>query len=124
MARHYFPDVYQDLEDGRYFIKANVAGVSYRQQAVSGCVEGQSLKLVRDQRNRHDGHAIQVLSGGAHIGFVPRDINEGFATYLDTGRCIDAEIEAVVGGTPDKPTVGVVMRLYLPEDVSIEFDEE
>ena len=124
MTRHYFPDVYQDLGDGRYFIKANVAGVSYRQQAVSGCVEGQSLELVRDERNRHDSNAIQVFSDGAHIGFLPRDINEGFATYLDTGRRIDAEVEVLVGGTPDKPTVGVVMRLYLPKDVSIEFDEE
>ena len=65
-----------------------------------------------------------MFAGGAHIGFVPRDINEGFATYLDTGRWVDAEIEAIVGGTPGKPTAGVVMRLYLPEDVPIEFDDE
>ena len=123
MARHYFPDVYQDLEHGRYFIKVNVAGTSYRQPAVGGCGEGQSLVLVRDEGNRHDRNAIQVFAGGAQIGFVPRDINEGFATYLDSGRSLEAEIEAVVGGTPDKPTVGIVMRLYLPEDVTIEFDE-
>ncbi len=36
MAKHYFPDIHEDLEDGRYFVKANVAGVSLRQQAVSG----------------------------------------------------------------------------------------
>ena len=124
MTRHYFPDVYQDLEDARYFIKTKVVGVSYRQEAVAGCVEGQSLELVRDERNRHDRNAIGVFAGGAHIGFVPSDINDGFALYLDSGRSIDAEIEAVVGGTPDKPTVGIVMRLYLPEDVPIEFDGE
>ena len=44
--------------------------------------------------------------------------------HLDAGRWIDAEIETFVGGTPAKPTAGVVMRLYLPEDVPIEFDDE
>ena len=48
----------------------------------------------------------------------------GVHLHLDTGRWIDAEIEAVVGGTPDKPTAGVVMRLFLPEDVPIELDDE
>lgn len=124
MTRYYFPDVYQDLDDGRYFVQANVAGVSHRQQAVSKCVEGQSLELVRDAGNPHDRNAIQVFASGDHIGFVPRDINAGFATYLDAGGDIDGEIEAVVGGTPDKPTMGIVFRLYLPDDVLIEFDKE
>ena len=124
MAKHYVPDIYEDLEDGRHFVKANVAGVSFRQQAVSGWVEGQPLELARDRRNGHDRIAIRVFSGGAHIGFVPRDINTRFATCLDTGKGIEAEIEAVVEGTPDKAAVGVVMRPYLPEDVPMEFDEE
>ncbi len=65
-----------------------------------------------------------MFSGGARIGFVPRDINTRFATCLDTGKGIEAEIEAVVEGTPDKPAMGVVMRPYPPEDVPMEFDEE
>ena len=41
-----FPDVYQDLEDGRYFVKANVAGVSYRRRVVSGGVETHASLVV------------------------------------------------------------------------------
>lgn len=35
MATHYFADVFQSLDDGRYFVKANVAGISHRQEAAS-----------------------------------------------------------------------------------------
>ena len=90
MARHYFPDVYQNLEDGRYFIKANVAGTSYRQHSVVGCVEGQLLTLVRDGGNTHDRNATQIFAVGSRAGFVPRDVSEGFATHLDTARSLEA----------------------------------
>ena len=31
MVRHYFPDVRMRLDNGRFFVPINVAGVSYRQ---------------------------------------------------------------------------------------------
>ena len=123
MARHYFSDVYQSLDDGRYFVKTNVAGIGYRQDAAATCRVGQALNLVREANNRHDRNAIAVFAGSDHIGYVSRDMNAGFAEYLDSGRDLDAEIHAVVGGTEDKPTVGVVMAVYLPDDVQIDFDD-
>lgn len=123
MARHHFPDVYESLEDGRYFVKANVAGISLRQDAAATCYQGQALDLVRDTHNQHDQNAIAVFAGTDRIGYVPRDMNSGFAEYLDSGRDLDAEVHAVVGGTPDKPILGVVMAIYLPNDVQIEFEE-
>ena len=122
MARYYFPDVFQSLDDERYFVKANVAGISHRQEAASCCVEGQPLQLIRDVNNKHDRKAIRVLAEELDIGFVPRDINAAFAEYLDHVGELEAEIEAVVGGTENKPTIGIVMRIYLPDDVSMEFD--
>ena len=123
MVRHYFPDVHMRVDDGRYFVPINVAGVSYRQDAVARCFEEQTITLVRDRNNRHDKNAVMVYAGGEHIGFLPRDMNEGFAEYLDSGRALDAEIHKVIGGTKDKPTTGIIIALYLPEDVLIEFDD-
>ena len=50
-------------------------------------------------------------------------MNSGFAEYLDGGRYLDAEVHVVVGGTPDKPALGMVMAIYLPDDVEIDFDD-
>lgn len=61
---------------------------------------------------------------GAHICFAPCAANEVFLSYRDAGRCIDAKIEACMGGTPDMPTEVVVMRLFLSEDVAIDFGDE
>ena len=71
MVRHYFPDMHMRLDDGRYFVPINVAGVSYRQDAVARCVEEQSITLVRDK------NAIMVSAGGEHIGFIP----SGYSSY-------------------------------------------
>ena len=123
MTRYYFPDVHMRVDDGRYFVPTNVAGVSYRQEAVSSCFEEQSITLVRDPSNPHDKNAIMVFAGNEHIGFIPRDMNKGFAEYMDSGRNLDAEIHKIIGGTSDKPNTGIIIALYLPDDVLIEFDD-
>ena len=123
VMRYYFPDVYKSLENGRYFIKFNVAGVSYRQEAVSRCCEDEPLALVRDIGNAHDRNAIKIFAGSDHIGFVPKGTNRGFAEYMDSGGVLEAEIEAIVGGESEEPNKGVVARLYIPPDVDIEFDD-
>ena len=75
MVRQYFPDLHMRLDDGRYFVPMNVAGVSYRQDAVAGCVEEQAVTLVRDRNNPHDRNAIVVFVSGEQIGFIPGDMN-------------------------------------------------
>ena len=128
-ARHepttsfYFPDVRMMVDDGRYFIRTNVAGISFRQDAASLCYAGQSLTLLRDPENPHDVNAVSVFADGNHIGFIPATLNAGFAAYLDSGRQLCADIDNVVGGAADKPAIGIYINLYLPDDVDIEFDE-
>ena len=122
MARYYFPDVRMRLDDGRYFIPTTVAGISYRQEAASRCFQGQKLELARDPNNKYDKNAISIFADGEHIGFVPSDLNDGFAEYLDSGRTLDADIYKIVGGTEAKPSRGIYINLYLPQDVLIEFD--
>ena len=124
MAHYYFPDVRMRLDDGRYFIPTKIAGVGYRQNAVARCYEGQNLALMRDSKNSHDKNAIKVFAHGEHIGFIPAELNEWFAQYFDSGRKIEADIYKIVGGTEDKPSRGIRINLYVPEDVPIEFDDE
>ena len=111
------------VDDGRYFIRTNVAGISFRQDAAFRCYTGQHLTLIRDSANPHDKNAIRVFAGGEHIGFIPAEINAAFAAYLDSGRLLDAEIDHIVGGTTDKPFRGIYINLYLPDDVHMEFDD-
>ena len=119
----YFPDVRMQIDDGRYFMRTRVAGVGFRQEAASRCYEGQNLALIRDPENHHDNNAISVFADGEHIGFIPAEINEGFALYLDSGRPLDAVISDIVGGTTDKPFRGIYINLYIPDDLPMEFDE-
>ena len=49
-------------------------------------------------------------------------MNEGFAEYMDNGRNLDADVHKIIGGTSDKPITGVIIALYLPDDVLTEFD--
>ena len=111
------------LDDGRYFVPIDDAGVSYRQDAVSRCFEDQSLILVRGSNNPHDKNAIMVLAGREHIGFLPRDMNKGFAEYIDNGGDLDADVHKIIGGTSDQPNIGIIIALYLPDDVLVEFDD-
>ena len=101
-----------------------VAGVSYRQKKVRHCYNGQALRLVRDPNNEYDPCAIKVLAGKHLIGFIPRGKNELLAEYMDRGGTVKAKVAKVVGGTRDKPTVGIRMNVYIPEEVESDFDHE
>lgn len=62
--------------------RTRVAGVSYRQEAVSRCNEGQVVTLVRDPENEHDSNAVEVYAGEP-IGYIPTEDSEAVARYLD-----------------------------------------
>ena len=47
-----------------------VAGVSYRQDVVADCWEGDEVRLIRDPANKYDKNAIKVHSSMGHIGFI------------------------------------------------------
>ena len=80
------------------------------------------MNLVRDRANPHDCNAIKVMTNGRHVGFIPRPENAWFAGYMDTGGYFDAEIQRVIGGTPENLYVGLVIAVYFPDDVEMEFD--
>lgn len=107
-----------DLQEDRLSIETAVAGVSYRQEAVSRCYEGQSVQLVRDSSNVHDKNAIEVHAG-EQIGFIPRDFAETLALYLDYFQqdTVEAKIENLTGGAGQEKGIGVVIEITVSESL-------
>ena len=94
--------------------RTTVAGVSYRQEIVARCWQGAGVKLIRNSRNRHDKNAIEVhVFHRGHIGFIPREEAESLAPFIDGGGKAEAYIAELTGGTPDKPTIGVILQVTL-----------
>ena len=118
----HFPNVRMRLDDGRYFLPTQIAGISCYQNAVANIHDGQTLALVREPQHPKDSNAIMVFAGGEQIGYIPRKFNEYFAIEMDNGHDIEADIHKVVGGTPRKPTIGCRINLYFPLDAPLEFD--
>ena len=114
-----------EVDADRYSILTTVAGVSYRQDAVSRCHEGQTVQLFRNPSNTHDRNAIEVHAG-EKIGFIPRDETETLALYMDFyGRdSVEATIDRLTGGTEDKPTIGVVVDIQVSEVLYNPIDDD
>lgn len=54
-------------DDGRFL----VSGVTHRHESLQAAgVGAKQFRLVRQHDNPHDQYAVQVLSGGIHIGFI------------------------------------------------------
>ena len=90
-----------------------VAGPQFHQEAISRCFEGQPVNLVRDPDNQNDKNAIEVWCGGHQIGFITRDEASSMAPAIDGGDLVEAKIERVIGGTPEKPITGAILLCTL-----------
>lgn len=109
-----------DEDGGLFSISTTVAGVSFRQDAVARCSEGQIVDLIRNPSNEHDTNAIEVHAG-EQIGFIPKDVSKILALYMDLAPQVPltATIVKLTGGTREKPTrrvdidIGVDETLYL-----------
>ena len=114
-----------EVDADRFSILTTVAGVSYRQDAVSRCHEGQTVQLIRNPSNTYDRNAIEVHAG-EQIGFIPRDEAETLALYLDFyGQdSVEATIDRLTGGTGDKPTIGVIVDIQVSEILYNTIDDD
>jgi hypothetical protein len=54
---------------------------------------GMPLQLNRQPHNRYDKNAIEVLSGEAKLGYIPRVDNKIIAYLMDEGIPVQAEIK-------------------------------
>ncbi len=107
-----------DLKEDGFSIRTAVAGTSYKQGAVSRCHEGQSVRLVRDPSNVHDKNAIEVHTD-EQIGFIPRDVAETLALYLEyCGQgTVEAKIDKLTREADEEKGVGAVIEIIVSESL-------
>ena len=74
-------------------------------------MEGEDVELVREPDNKYDSNAIRVDSDQGRLGYIPAQTAATLAPFMDRGNSVDAFIEAITGGTEDKPTMGVVLHI-------------
>ena len=90
-----------------------LVGESHYQAAVASCREGEPVQLFREIGNPFDPTAIVAVNArGDALGYVPRD---SFLQRLihDEERGVSARIAEVIGGTPGKPSRGIVLEVEL-----------
>lgn len=90
-----------------------IVGESYRQDTIRRLARvGADVHLIPEPENPHDRHAIKVcLATGEQLGYMDRERAEEMSTQLREGWRFGAFIARTTGGTPDKPSRGVVLRL-------------
>jgi HIRAN domain len=77
-------------------------------------------ELVDEPENPHDANAIAVHAEGQVVGYLPRGQAAGYRPVFDELRrrgYAAASCQAkLVGGTDDKPSFGVTLRLSDPQE--------
>ena len=92
----------------------SVAGVTHQPEALQSdaAAPGAPLTLRRDRENEHDPHAIAIdLSGGAQLGWVPRDLAEELSPSIDAGEPWSAVVLRERRGSPREPRTGLTILL-------------
>jgi hypothetical protein len=82
--------------------------------------------LVAEPNNEYDTNAVGVWSSFGKLGHLPREEAALYRPLFDEirsrgydGGCCEA---VMTGGTPDKPNIGIVLRLSRPEICLAELD--
>jgi hypothetical protein len=117
-----------ELPGARGLFPVQVVGESHCQAALRALGGDRRLRgeqvvftaaLLPDPKNPYDENAIGVhISGGARVGYLSRG---DAVEYRDVGRFLTKEKAVglcrarLIGGTPDKPSIGVVLGLADPE---------
>jgi HIRAN domain-containing protein len=122
-------------EEGRYLARdapelaarglrvAGVAGAGRHHAealAAAPADPGAPLELRRDAANEHDPNAIEVLAGGAQIGWVPREVAAELAGELDAGRPWAAVVLRELRASPRDPRKGVTMLLAPDREIELQ----
>jgi hypothetical protein len=87
-----------------------------RQTILPRCRPNEPLLLLREPRNPRDPSAIAVIrADDTQLGYVPAALARRLAPLLDRGAEAQGRVLTVTGGTPDKPTFGLVIQILILE---------
>jgi hypothetical protein len=100
---------------------SGVAGARHHAEALAAAAlaPGDRLELRREADNPHDANAIAVHGGGAHLGFVPRELAAEIAPSLDAGEPWSAVVLREHRPSPRDPRSGLTMLLAPAERVEL-----
>ena len=100
---------------------SGVAGARHHTEALAAAelAPGSPLELRREPDNEHDANAIAVHAGGAHVGFVARELAAALAGELDAGRSWTAVVLREQRDSPRDPRTGVTMLLSPAEAIEL-----
>jgi len=86
---------------------------SDRQVIAGECRPGEPLALRREPDNPQDPNAVAVFrENGDQVGYLSASVAEELAPLLDADAPIRAEVSEVTGGTADRPSYGVNIRIH------------
>jgi len=80
--------------------------------ACGGC-GATATTLVPEIGNKHDRYAIAVYAGKYQLGYIPYEHSRDIARWIKEGSSVTAALYKVIGGTRDKPTLGVLMDILV-----------
>ena len=99
----------------RHFGNFFVAGFTYWEgcMALGDLKIGTPLKLVREETNRFDPHAVAIYYEDYKLGFVPRGENEMISKFLDLGYAdiFDLRVQRITLDAHPEKQIGVVLFL-------------
>ena len=88
---------------------------SRRQRIIRGCRVGDELLLVREPKNPYDENAVALFTlRRQQVGYIPMEVSQAVASSLDAGIRAPAFIAKILGGTRDKPNLGLMIDLHWP----------
>jgi hypothetical protein len=100
--------------DERYHFYFHAHGVTHgnRQTAISHCVRGEELQLVREAENPYDTNAIRIRRlNGDELGYVPRDNAAKLAPMMDSGQQVRAEVDWLNSPSEEFQHFGLKVRV-------------
>ena len=107
-------------ERGLHVVGVAGAGQHHAEALVAAAIRpGDPLELRRDPANEHDPNAIQVLAGGAQLGWVPRELAEELAPRLDAGEPWTAVVLREQRRSPREPRDGLTMLLAATDSIEL-----
>ncbi|NFV80028.1 HIRAN domain-containing protein [Magnetospirillum aberrantis] len=91
-----------------------ISGESYRQAEIRHAKAGEELLLIREPNNPHDRNAIKVCRrNGQQIGYIMAGMAPRLADQINSGTRMGAVLEEIRGGTRDRPSLGVAIRVRI-----------
>ena len=101
--------------DKVHFLNCHVAAFTYNEgcEVFDKLKIGKEVQLVREDENVHDHKAVAIFFNKKHIGYIPRQLNETIAMFLDLGYSdiFEARIQSVDPTAHPEQQVSIVIYL-------------